>query len=66
MNCVRDREDRVGKLSDLSGLQVYTYWQRGTNYYVFGPTEQALKTVCTYRKAKVFAEGVATGRELGK
>lgn len=64
MNCAFDREDRVGILSALSELQVHSYNRRGVNYYVFGPQERAMKTVCTYRKAKAFAEGVSLGRHL--
>jgi hypothetical protein len=53
-------------LSDLSGLPVHAHSRNGVNYFVFGPEEQAVKSVCTYRKAKIFAQGVALGRELGK
>jgi len=34
--------------------------------FIFGPRDGPLKTVYTYRKAKVFADGVALGRELTK
>lgn len=59
-------EDRHETLSHISGLHVESYMQHGVRYYVFGPRDQALKTVCTYRKARIFAEGVAIGRELGR
>lgn len=47
-------------LARFSGLPVSCHVKRGVRVFSFGrPT---LKTVCTYRKAKAFAEGVAIGR----
>ena len=59
-------QDRIDTLERISGLVVKFYNRDGVNYFTFGGSKHALKTVCTYRKAKVFAEGVAIGRELGK
>jgi hypothetical protein len=59
-------QDRVDTLERISGLEVRFYRRLGTNYFVFGGSKHAIKSVCTYRKAKVFAEGVALGRRLGK
>lgn len=53
---------RVATLTRISGLTVECYMQSGTRYFVFGPLNQPIKTVCTYRKARTFAEGVAVGR----
>lgn len=66
MNCAFELHDRVNTLATLSELEVRFDRRNGINYFVFGPQEKVLKSVCTYRKAKVFAEGVALGRELGK
>jgi len=55
-------EHECETLAQLSGLNVYI--QPGTRYFVFDDRGQTVKTVCTYRKAKVFAQGVATGRNL--
>jgi hypothetical protein len=54
--------DRLETLTRISGLSVSVYQRGGVNYFVFGPTNRPLKTVCTYPKAKLFAEGVAAGR----
>lgn len=55
---------RLETLKRISGLPVTGYVTKGVKYYVFGPENEPVKTVCTYRKARVFAEGVATGRSL--
>jgi len=49
-------------LARISGLPVSCYIRHGVRVFVFGRPEQPVKTVCTYRKARVFAEGVAAGR----
>ncbi len=59
-------KDRHATLTRLSGLNVNSYSRDGVRHFVFGPVDRNLKTVCTYRKARVFAEGVAIGRELSK
>jgi hypothetical protein len=59
-------QDRADTLKHISGLEVRFYRRLGTNYFVFGGSKHTIKSVCTYRKAKVFAEGIAIGRELGK
>lgn len=58
--------NRDQTLARLSQLQVTSYVKLGVVYYVFGPRHLPMKSVCTYRKAKVFAEGVALGRRLGE
>lgn len=58
--------ERTDTLHRISGLPVSTYELGGVNYFVFGPPERPIKTVCTYRKARVFAEGVAAGRSQEK
>lgn len=59
-------QDRIDHLKALTGLPVSHYTENckpGTvNYFVFGHDYNPIKTVCTYRKAKVFAEGFAAGR----
>jgi hypothetical protein len=60
----RSMEYRLETLMRISGVCVSYYMRRGTAYFVFGPKARAWKTVCTYRKARVFAEGVALGRRL--
>lgn len=57
-------KDRVNALSKLSGLDVSIYTKGNVNYFVFGPSNKPLKTICTYRKSKVFAEGIAMGRQM--
>jgi hypothetical protein len=59
-------QDRIDHLKLLTGLPVSHYfekrWRDSVNYFVFGHEYNPIKTVCTYRKAKVFAEGFAAGR----
>jgi hypothetical protein len=59
-------QDRIDTLERISGLEVRHHNTTGVNYFMFKVSKGVTKTVCTYRKARVFAEGVATGRELGK
>jgi hypothetical protein len=54
--------DRLETLTRISGLSVSVYQRDGVNYFVFGPINRPLKTVCTYPKVKLFAEGFAAGR----
>lgn len=56
---------RIVTLTLMSGLEVSCYCRLGVRYFVFSREGQNVKTVCTYRKAKVFAEGVAIGWKLG-
>jgi hypothetical protein len=56
--------DRLVTLKGISGLEVSWYGTQDARYFVFGPKNQPVKTVCTYPKAKMFAEGVAYGRKL--
>jgi hypothetical protein len=55
-------ETRAEHLSRLSGLPVRGYRNGKLRWFVFGPPDQTVKTIYTYRKARTFAEGVATGR----
>lgn len=57
-------ETRVTTLTHLSGLPVSCYTRGEVRYFVFGPPNKPVKTVCTYRKARVFAEGMAVSRNL--
>lgn len=59
-------KDRHETLARIACLPVESYTRLGVRYFVFGPKDKPLKSVCTYRKARVFAEGVAIGRELGR
>ena len=64
-------KDRINTLQQISKLPVSIYTESGThgmdhNYFVFGETNKPVKTVCTYPKAKLFAEGVALGRKIAK
>lgn len=55
-------QDRIDHLKLLTGLPVHHYTERGVSYFVFGHAYNPIKSVYTYRKAKVFAEGFAAGR----
>jgi hypothetical protein len=57
-------ELRSDTLSQISGFQVACYHSGGVRYFVFSFDGQTVKTVCNYRKAKLFAEGVKIGRQL--
>lgn len=59
-------KDRINTLTRLSGLPVSLHDRQGVHYFTFGPTNKPIKTVCTYRKARAFAEGVAAGRAQEK
>ncbi len=48
-----------------SGIRVVYHTRKGVHYFQFMIDKQTLKTVCTYRKARIFAEGIATGIGLG-
>lgn len=56
---------RINQLEQIAGLGVYCYFSKnGQAAYVFHPKNNknfTLKTVFTYRKAKIFAEGVRCG-----
>ncbi len=55
-------QERIDTLERLSGFRVlHRRSQSGTNYFQFMHGKATLKTVCTYRKARVFAEGVKLG-----
>lgn len=57
-------QDRVDTLEAITGLPVTCHSARrgAVHYFVFGHESSPIKTVWTYRKAKVFAEGFAAGR----
>ncbi len=55
---------RRDTLARISGLPVTCYIKHGVRAFVFGVPN--VKTVCTYRKARAFAEGVAIGRSQEK
>ncbi len=57
-------QDRVETLVRITGLEVTRYEQGGVQYFVFGDPSQPLKSVCTYQKAKIFAEGYALGKQF--
>lgn len=60
-------ETQCEYLSFISGLLVKTRHEKGENVFDFylpnGKIQ--IRTVFTYKKAKVFAEGVSAGRKLG-
>jgi hypothetical protein len=55
-------KDRIDHLKAITGLPVDCYKSKGVWYFVFGDLERPVKTVCTYRKARTFAQGFAAGR----
>ncbi len=57
-------QERIDHLKALTGLPVACHSARrgSVHYFVFGHESHPIKTVWTYRKAKVFAEGFAAGR----
>jgi hypothetical protein len=57
-------QDRIDTLEAITGLPVTCHYARrgSVHYFVFGHESRPIKTVWTYRKAKVFAEGFAAGR----
>jgi len=59
-------QKRIAALEDMTGLRVLGRRTKGTMVFSFewcgGGT---LKTVYTYRKAKMFAEGYRRGRDAG-
>jgi len=61
-------ETQCEYLSFISGLTVKMRREKNENVFDFYlPSEQVqVKTVFTYKKAKVFAEGVSVGRKLLK
>ncbi len=73
-NSMIDREAAVVKtteilaatLTRISGLPVRGSRNGKGRYFMFGPKDRTIKTVYTYRKAKVFAEGVAEGVAIGR
>lgn len=63
---MKDAADRIENLQWVSGEQVSCYRKTGVTYFVFGQPNKPLKTVCTYKKARIFAEGVAIGKRLNE
>lgn len=67
-------QDKIDTLEEISQLSVSTYKNKNITYFVFGEPDKPflssvtnckpLKTICTYPKAKLFAEGIALGRRL--
>ncbi len=60
--------DRVKTLARISGLLVRAWrdpHKNNHNVFEFFRGDHVIKTVYTYPKAKVFAEGVAFGRREG-
>ena len=60
-------EDRLKTLSKISGLTVRQRKDRLTGELIFefiSDNNFCLKSVYTYRKAKIFAEGVRIGRSM--
>ncbi len=60
----KDIEIRLKTLTRLSNLEVTFFTNSGEAGFIFWYEGRTLKTVFTYRKAKIFAEGVAIGRGL--
>jgi len=60
-------ETQCEYLSFISGLLVKTRHEKGQNVFDFYLPDGKIqvKTVFTYPKAKLFAEGVSAGRKLG-
>ncbi len=57
--------DRIKTLEEISGFMVRVYQRHGVNYFVFSTLENYnIKTICTYPKAKLFAEGIRIGQTL--
>lgn len=59
---VKTTEIRIATLARISGLSVRGFRDGKSRYFMFGPKDRTIKTVYTYRKALVFAEGIAIGR----
>lgn len=59
---IKTTEIRAANLTRVSGLPVRGFRDGKRRYFLFGPPDRTIKTVYTYRKARVFAEGVAIGR----
>ena len=55
---------KIATLRSISGLELIMYKQSGMQCFQFVSGYSTLATVCTYKKAKLFAEGVKLGREL--
>lgn len=59
-------ETRIKYLSFISGLLVKIRHEKGTNVFDFYLPDGKIqvKTVFTYPKAKVFAEGISIGKKM--
>jgi hypothetical protein len=60
----KEIEIRLETLTRISALKVTFFTDSGEAGFIFWHEGRTLKTVFTYRKAKIFAEGVAIGRGL--
>lgn len=58
--------DRVATLERLSEFKVTTREERGESVFEFHYDGKMVKTCFTYPKAKLFAEGIAFGRIIGR
>ena len=62
-----EKSVRCETLEQISGLYVYVFENKGEACYTFcidSNRSVTIKSVYTYRKAKVFAEGVKVGRMI--
>jgi hypothetical protein len=55
---------RAEHLAQVSGLRVEVRREKNEEVYEFYRGKEPVKTVFTYRKAKVFAQGVEIGRKF--
>lgn len=56
--------DRIHTLEQVSGLRVFWGKENNVDCFQFMDGSRTVKTVFTYRKAKIFAEGVRIGKVL--
>jgi len=63
---IKTTETLTATLARISGLPVRGFRDGGDRFFLFGPKDRTIKTVYTYRRALIFAQGVAIGREEGK
>jgi hypothetical protein len=59
-------QDRINTLQKLCGLEVTVRKEKGENVFEFKHNGQTVKTIFTYDKAKLFAEGIQYGSSCTK
>lgn len=60
---IKTTETLTATLARISGLPVRGFRDGKSRFFLFGSEDRTIKSVHTYRKALIFAQGIAIGRK---